>query len=126
MIQYGVTKPLSKAKRVLWYLLRQYKRQEVVHLDKKKQASKFNKESLKGREHWLKYLPEEGMVCSLCRKYNKHLFSRSIWNTVPCTRRRQQSITAHEACAAHKDAVKLESEKLNFIFISYLYAILIT
>ena len=32
-----------------------------------------------------------------------------------CTRLRQQSIIAHEACAAHKDALKLESEKLTSI-----------
>ena len=34
---------------------------------------------------------------------------------MPWTRLRQQSITAHEACAAHKDALKLESEKLTSI-----------
>ncbi len=33
--------------------------------DKKKQASKFSKEWLKGREHWLSYFPEKGMFCSL-------------------------------------------------------------
>ena len=83
--------------------------------DKRKQASKFSKDWIKGREHWLKYLPEKGMLCCLCQKYNKNPFARGIWNTVPCTRLRQQSITAHEACAAHKDALKLESEKLTSI-----------
>ncbi len=68
-----------------------------------------------GREHWLKYFPEKGMFCSLCQKHNKNPFAHGTWNTVPCSRLRQQSITAHEACAAHKDAVKLESEKLTTI-----------
>ncbi len=108
---------------------------------RKKQASKFNKEWLKGREHWLKYFPEKGMFCSLCQKHNKNPFAHGTWNTVPCSRLRQQSITAHEVCAAHKDAVKLESEKLTTIpnslnpkkpakgieqaFVSHLYAIMI-
>ena len=54
-------------------------------------------------------------VCCLCQIYNKNPFARGIWNTVPCTRFRQQSIIAHEACAAHKDALKLESDKLTSI-----------
>ncbi len=42
------------------------------------------------------------MFCGLCQKYNKKPFARGIWNTVPCTRLRQQSITAHEVCASEK------------------------
>ena len=80
---------------------------------KRKQASKFCNDWRKGRELWLKYLPGQGMFCTLCQKHNKSPFSRGTWNTTPCTRLRLQSITAHEGCAAHKDALKMESEKLN-------------
>ena len=80
---------------------------------KRKQASKFCNDWCKGRELWLKYLPGQGMFCTLCQKHNKSPFSRGTWNTAPCTRLRLQSITAHEGCAAHKDALKLESEKLT-------------
>ena len=80
---------------------------------KRKQASKFCNDWRKGRELWLKYLPGQGMFCTLCQKHNKSRFSRGTWNTAQCTRLRLQSITAHEGCAAHKDALKLENEKLT-------------
>lgn len=80
---------------------------------KRKQASKFCSDWRKGREQWLKYLPGQGMFCVLCQKHNKSPFARGTWNTAPCTRLRLQSISAHEACAAHKDALRLESEKLT-------------
>ena len=78
---------------------------------KKKQASAFCNDWCKGRESWLKYLPGQGMFCTLCQKHNKSPFSRGTWNTTPCTRLRLQSILAHEGCAAHKDALKLEGEQ---------------
>ena len=53
------------------------------------------------------------MFCVLCQKHNKSPFARGTWNTAPCTRLRLQSILAHEACAARKDALRLESEKLT-------------
>ena len=80
---------------------------------RRKQASKFCNEWLKGREHWLKYLPDQGMFCALCQKHNKSQLSRGTWNSTPCTRLRLQSIAAHEGCAAHKHALKLESETLT-------------
>ena len=53
---------------------------------KRKQASKFCDDWCKGREHWLKYLPGQGMFCALCQKHKKSPFSRGTWNTAPCTR----------------------------------------
>ena len=82
---------------------------------KRKQARKFCNEWCKGREYWLKYLPGQGMFCTLCQKHNKNPFSRGTWNTTPCNRLRLQSTTAHEGCAAHKDACKLEAEKVTTI-----------
>ena len=73
---------------------------------KQKQASKFCNDWRKGRERWLKYLPGEGMFCSLCQKHNKNPFSRG---TTPCNRLKLQSVIAHEGCAAHKDALQLKS-----------------
>ena len=84
---------------------------------KRKQASKFCTDWSKGRQHWLKYVAGQGMFCTLCQKHNKtkrHV-SHSTWTVTPCTRLRLQSITAHEKCASHKNACKLEAEKKNTI-----------
>ncbi len=113
-------------------------RLEVHHNRGKSKLVNLTKNGLK---EGLKYFPEKGMFCSLCQKNNKNPFAHGTWYTVPCSRFQQQSITAHEACAAHKDAVKLESEKLTTIpnslnpkipakgieqaFVSHLYAIMI-
>ena len=88
-------------------------RESSITPARRKQASKFCNEWLKGREHWLKYLPDQGMFCALCQKHNKSQVSRGTRNSTPCTRLRLQSITAHEGCAAHKHALKLESETLT-------------
>ena len=47
------------------------------------------------------------MFCTLCQKYNKRPCSNDVWNKVPCTRLRLQSILTHERSVAHKDAVQL-------------------
>ena len=73
-----------------------------------KQSKGFKCEWLVGREHWLDPQPS-GMYCRLCKTHNKRPFNRYIWNTMPCTRIRLQSITAHEQCAAHKDSVNVEA-----------------
>ena len=73
-----------------------------------KQALKFTNKWLKGREHWLEYIPSQGMFCKLCRKYDKHSYGHDIWNRTPCTRLRLQSIISHENSAAHRESVRLE------------------
>ena len=73
-----------------------------------KQAIKFSKKWLKGREHWLEYLQGQGMLCKLCRKYNQHSFGHDIWNQTPCRRLRLQSIVSHENSSAHMESVRLE------------------
>ena len=88
-------------------------RESSTTFARRKQASKFCNEWLKGREHWLKYLPHQGMFCTLCQKHNRNPVSHGTWNSTPCNRLRLQSITAHEGCAAHKHALKLESETLT-------------
>ena len=73
-----------------------------------KQSRRFKKDWLSGRQHWLQYRHEiRGMFCLLCQKFNKRPFSNEIWNTLPCTRLRLQSILTHERSAAHQDAIKL-------------------
>ena len=67
-----------------------------------KQALKFTNKWLKGREHWLEYIPSQGMFCKLCRKYDKHSYGHDIWNRTPCTRLRLQTIISHENSAAHR------------------------
>jgi hypothetical protein len=76
---------------------------------KAKQSSKFNPDWKKGRP-WLKYEPGLGMTCLLCQKYKKLPFNRTTWNTTPCTRLRQVSITEHEATDSHTDAQKRDQE----------------
>ena len=78
-----------------------------------RQASKFSTDWLIGREHWLKYLPGQGMICALCQKHNKNPFSHGSWTKTPCTRLRLQSITAHEVSVSHKESLKLECENLT-------------
>ena len=55
---------------------------------KRKQASKFCTEWMKGRQHWLKYIPGQGMICTLCQKHNKSPGTHTTWNTTPCNRLR--------------------------------------
>ena len=73
-----------------------------------KQAATFSKRWLKGRDHWLQYVKEQGMFCKLCQKYNKQSYGHDIWSNTPCTRLRLQSITTHETSTAHKDSLRLE------------------
>ncbi len=73
-----------------------------------RQATTFLKRWLKGRHHWLENVDGQGMLCKLCRKYDKHSYGHDTWNKTPCTRMRLQSITTHELSAAHKDSVRLE------------------
>lgn len=70
---------------------------------------------MKGRQHWLKYIPGQGMICTLCQKHNKSPGTHTTWNTTPCNRLRLQRITAHERCASHKYMCKLETEKKTTI-----------
>ncbi len=46
-----------------------------------KQANKFCQEWNIKREHWLKYVPGEGMFCLVCQKHKMSPFSRGTWNT---------------------------------------------
>lgn len=73
-----------------------------------KQATRFSKKWLKGREHWLEYVKGQGMICKLCKKYNQHSFGHDIWNQTPCTRLRLQSITSHENSSVHRESIRLE------------------
>ena len=76
-----------------------------------KQAVAFSKKWLKNR-NWLEYIKGKGMFCKLCRKYNNSIQSsygqHDVWNTIPCTRLRLQSITGHENSSGHRQSVKLE------------------
>ena len=53
-----------------------------------KQAAKFSKKWLKGREHWLEYIKGQGMFCKLCKKYNQHSYGHDIWNKTASRRLR--------------------------------------
>ena len=57
----------------------------------------------------MKYVPGQGMLCTLCQKHSHG--AHSTWNSIPCNRLRLQSITAHERCASHKYSCKMEAEK---------------
>ena len=98
-----------KAKAAFRYPLRKQKQQEAVH---KIRGSKLVSLAKTG-----KGTPAE----MLARKRNALLSSTTrtpllvAFGTQCHARLRQHSITAHEACAAHKDALKLESEKLTSI-----------
>ena len=38
---------------------------------RRSKRNKFCTEWIKGRQHWLKYVPGQGMLCTLCQKHNK-------------------------------------------------------
>ena len=79
---------------------------ETSSSNSSKQALKFKREWLKGRESWLKFV--EDMFCELCIKYDKRPFNRQTWNMIPCTRYHLQSVTMHKRSATHRDSVRLE------------------
>ena len=63
---------------------------------------------------WLQLLssPEDGMVCSLCTKYNKVPRSgKPIWTHEPCTLFRLQSVHRHSSSQMHCDAERQELDR---------------
>ena len=70
-----------------------------------KHAKGFNPKWQNGRV-WLKYTEGLGMFCEFCQEFNCRPYDRDTWNLVPCKRLRLESVTDHEKCGAHKDAVK--------------------
>ena len=69
-----------------------------------KQATRFSRKWLKGREHWLHYVKGQGMFCKLCKKYDQRSFGHDIWNKTACKCLRLQSITSHETSSAHRES----------------------
>lgn len=76
-----------------------------------KHASRFNKSWL--RDHpWLLFDDHDikgGMLCKLCRKYDKRPFDKPVWNEEPCKRIRLESVRKHETSYSHRDSVALEA-----------------
>ena len=59
---------------------------------------------------WVYFVPEEGMYCKLCKKFdtkNKQNQSR-VWNTEPCITIRKDVLSRHESSAMHKEALEQE------------------
>ena len=72
-----------------------------------KHASTFV-HSWKESRPWLTYVPNEGMFCSYCQKYDKTPFGREVWNKVGCKRIRLESVKNHEVTAEHRDSMATE------------------
>ena len=60
------------------------------------------------------YSEGEGMFCSLCRKWKRHLPNRSnVWISTPCTVLRRDSILDHIRSKSHNVAAASEQEAMQ-------------